>query len=157
LKAPLFDLLADAPVFSIDRIAFRTTDGEANFNASIKLADPKPDDFSNPLMLLAKLDAGANIALPTTLIDSLIGNGRSEEEAQWARQSAERTLEQFKQQGYVTVENNLLKTSVTFKNGQLQVNGKPFNPMAAMLQHQSAQQEAEPQAGIEAGEPAPQK
>jgi uncharacterized protein YdgA (DUF945 family) len=157
LKAPLFDLLADAPVFSIDRIAFRTTDGEANFNASIKLADPKPDDFSNPLMLLAKLDAGANIALPTTLIDSLIGNGRSEEEAQWARQSAERTLEQFKQQGYVTVENNLLKTSVTFKNGQLQVNGKPFNPMAAMLQHQSAQQEAETQAGIEAGEPAPQK
>lgn len=146
LKDPLFDLLADGPVFSIDRIAFRTAEGEASFNASIKLADPKPDDFSNPLMLLAKLDAGATIALPTALVDSLIGAGKSEEEAQWARQSAAKTLEQFKQQGYITVENNLLKSSVTFKGGQLQVNGKPFNPMAAMLQHQSAQQEAEAEA-----------
>ncbi len=146
LAAPLFDLLADGPVFSIDRIAFRTTDGEASFNASVKLTDPKPDDFSNPLMLLAKLDAGAAIALPAALVDSLAGAGKSEEEAQWARQSAENTLEQFKQQGYVTVENNQLKSSVTFKNGQLQVNGKPFNPMAALMQQQaapSAPQEAE--------------
>ena len=85
-------------------------------------------------------------ALPTALVDSLAGAGKSEEEAQWARQSAENTLEQFKQQGYITVENNLLKSSVTFKNGQLQVNGKPFNPMAALMQQQaapSAPQEAE--------------
>jgi len=150
LKEPLFDLLADDPVFSIDRVAFRTAEGEASFNASIKLADPKPDDFSNPLMLLAKLDAGASIVLPTALADSLIGAGKSEEEARWARESAERTLGQFKQQGYITEENNLLKSSVTFKGGQLQVNGKPFNPMAAMLEAQSAQQEADSEAANEA-------
>ncbi len=153
LSPTFFDLLEDNPVFSIDRIAFRTADGEANFKASIKLADPKPDDFSNPLMLLAKLDAGATIALPTALVDSLIGAGKSEEEALWARKSAEKTLEQFKQQGYITVENNLLKSSVTFKSGQLQVNGKPFNPMAAMLQHQSSQEPAE--AEVEAENAAP--
>lgn len=143
LATPLLDLLADGPVFSIDRIAFRTTAGEASFNASVKLNDPKPDDFSNPLMLLAKLDAGAAITLPTALVDTLAGAGKSEEEAQWASENASSTLEQFKQQGYITVENNLLKTSATFKNGQLQVNGKPFNPMEAMMQAQSAPQEAE--------------
>jgi len=143
LAAPFFDLLADGPVFSIDRLAFRTANGEASFNASIKLADPKPDDFSNPLMLLAKLDASAAIALPTTLVDSLLGSGNSDREAPLALQSAANTLEQFKQQGYVTAENNLLKSSVTFKSGQLQVNGKPFNPMEAMMQQQSALQEAE--------------
>lgn len=142
LAAPLFDLLADGPVFSIDRMAFRTADGEASFNASIKLADPKPDDFSNPLMLLAKLDASAAITVPTALVDSLLGSGNSEE-APLALQSTANTLEQFKQQGYVTVENDLLKSSVTFKSGQLQVNGKPFNPMEAMMQAQSAPQEAE--------------
>ena len=143
LAAPFFDLLADGPVFSIDRMAFRTANGEASFNASIKLADPKPDDFSNPLMLLAKLDASAAMALPTSLVDTLLGSGDSKEEAPLAQQNAANTLERFKQQGYVTVENNLLKTSVTFKNGQLQVNGKPFNPMEAMMQAQSAPQEAE--------------
>lgn len=143
LKAPLFDLLADDPVFSVDRIAFRTADGEASFNASIKLTDPKPDDFSNPLMLLAKLDAGAAIALPTALVDTLLGSGNSENEAPLAQQNAANALEQFKQQGYITVDNNLLKTSATFKNGQLQVNGKPFNPIAALMQAQSARQEAE--------------
>ncbi len=141
LATPFFDLLADGPVFSIDRMAFRTADGEASFNASIKLNDPKPDDFSNPLMLLAKLDAGAAIALPTALVDTLIGIGKSEEETPLAQQSAANTLEQFKQQGYITVENNQLKSSVTFKNGQLQVNGKPFNPMAALMQAQSTEQE----------------
>ena len=143
LAAPLLDLLADGPAFSIDRIAFHTTDGEASFNASVKLNDPKPDDFSNPLMLLAKLDAGAAITLPTALVDTLAGAGKSEEEAQWASENASSTLEQFKQKGYITVENNLLKTSATFKNGQLQVNGKPFNPMEAMMQQQSAPEEAE--------------
>lgn len=143
LAAPFFDLLADGPVFSIDRLAFRTANGEASFNASIKLADPKPDDFSNPLMLLAKLDASAAITVPTTLVDSLLGGGNSEQEAPLALQSTANTLEQFKQQGYITAENNLLKSSVTFKSGQLQVNGKPFNPMEAMMQAQSAQQEAE--------------
>ena len=143
LAAPFFDLLADDPVFSIDRMAFRTADGEASFNASIKLADPKPDDFANPLMLLAKLDASAAITVPTALVDSLLGSGNSEEEAPLAQQSAANTLEQFKQQGYVTDENNQLKSSVTFKSGQLQVNGKPFNPMEAMMQAQSAPQEAE--------------
>jgi len=143
LAAPFFDLLADGPVFSIDRMAFRTANGEASFNANIKLADPKPDDFSNPLMLLAKLDASAAIMVPTALVDSLLGGGNSEEEAPLAQQRAANTLEQFKQQGYITLENNLLKSSVTFKGGQLQVNGKPFNPMEAMMQAQSAPQEAE--------------
>ena len=150
LAAPLFDLLADGPVFSIDRIAFRTTDGEASFNASVKLTDPKPDDFSNPLMLLAKLDAGAAVVLPTALVDTLIGIGKSEEEVPFAQQSAANTLEQFKQQGYITVENNLLKSSVTFKNGQLQVNGKPFNPMTALMQQQAAPSAPqEPELGLE--------
>ena len=142
LATPFFDLLADGPVFSIDRMAFRTADGEASFSASISLNDPKPDDFSNPLMLVAKLDASAAIAVPTALVDSLLGSGESEE-APLAQPGAASTLDQFKQQGYITVENNLLKTNATFKNGQLQVNGKPFNPMEAMMQAQSAPQEAE--------------
>lgn len=48
-------------------------------------------------MLLAKLDAGAAVVLPTALVDTLIGIGKSEEEALLAQQSAANTLEQFKQ------------------------------------------------------------
>ncbi len=133
LKAPFFDLLADGPVFSIDRIAFHTADGDANLSASVKLADAKPEDFSNPLMLLAKLEAAVEVTLPASLIQNLAaGDSESDEEKQQTTATAGQTIENLVQQGFATREGNAIKSRLSFKTGQLLVNDKPLNPLTLM-------------------------
>ena len=135
LKDQLVALLVDTPVVSIERIGFRTPDGEARLGASVRLVDARTEDFANPLMLLAKLDAAADIAVPAALLSTLAaGQAAGEEEAQVLRQGAEHNVASLVRQGYVIADGNMLKSSLTFKSGQLQVNGVPFNPLAMALQ-----------------------
>lgn len=131
MKDQLVALLVDSPVVSIDRISFRTPEGEAKVSASVRLADAKAEDFANPMMLLAKLDAAADLALPTALISAMAGGkGASEEEAELRKQNAEQTIGKLVQQGFATLDAGQVKSRITFKAGQLLVNDKPFNPMA---------------------------
>ena len=85
------------------------------------------------MLLPAKIDATADIALPTKLLLTLAGGqAQSEEDAALLGQMAEQTLDNVVQQGYATLDGGLLKSRITFKAGQLLVNDKPFNPMALM-------------------------
>ena len=133
MKDQFIALLLDNPVLSIDRIGFRTPEGEAKLSASVKLIDAKAEDFSNPMLLLTKLEAAADIALPTALVSTLAGNKaekEEEEEALLRKQKTEQTMANIVQQGYATLDGNLLKSRIAFKAGQLLVNDKPFNPLA---------------------------
>ena len=133
MKDQLVALLLDNPVLSLDRISFRMPEGEAIVSASVKLVDVKAEDFANPMLLPAKIDATADIALPTKLLLTLAGGqAQSEEDAALLGQMAEQTLDNVVQQGYATLDGGLLKSRITFKAGQLLVNDKPFNPMALM-------------------------
>jgi len=97
------------------------------------------------MMLMAKLEAAADLTLPMPLIATIASkDAADDEEAQLRKQSVEQTVAGVAQQGYVTVENGVIKSSATFKGGQLLVNGKPFNPMA--MAAQPAPQELPPEA-----------
>jgi uncharacterized protein YdgA (DUF945 family) len=91
-----------------------------------------------------KMEASGDLALSEEMIVQLLRNppfasqagiaGLTTEEIEARSQAA---AEQFQQQvavltdqGYLNREENILKTSMVFKAGQLKINGKPFSPMA---------------------------
>ena len=135
MKEQFVALLLDNPVLSLDRISFRIPEGEAKISASIRLVDAKAEDFANPMLLPAKIDATADIALPAKLVTTLAGGkADSEEEAQLSREMAEQTIANVVQQGYATLDGGLLRSRISLKAGQLLINDKPFNPMALAQQ-----------------------
>jgi len=130
MKEQFVGLLLENPVLSIDRIAFRMPEGEAKVSASIRLLDAKAEDFANPLMLVAKIDAAAELAFPAALAATMAGSkAESEEEEQMRKQAVEQSVANIVQQGYATLDNGMIRSRITFKAGQLLVNDKPFNPM----------------------------
>ena len=143
LKKQLFALLLDSPQISLDRLSFRTPEGEAELAASIKLDNAKAEDFANPMRLQQKIDFAANVALPVKLLTNLVRKKAvdelDEEEVKERIQKIEQTTNYLVQQGYASLENGLFKSKITLKAGQLQVNDKPFNPMAMMMQMQEPQ------------------
>lgn len=138
LAEPGLELLRHNPEFRIDRLSFKTAQGEAAGSASAKLKDVKPEDLANPMMLLAKLEASADIALPESLLASTSGGamhaGEDEEPdpetTAMHKQMLEQQLAGFAEQGYITRDGGLVRSKIEFRDGQLTVNGKPFNPMA---------------------------
>jgi uncharacterized protein YdgA (DUF945 family) len=146
MKDQLVALLLDNPVLSLDRLSFRMPEGEASVSASVKLVDVKAEDFANPLLLPAKIDASADIAFPSKLVLTLSGGkAQNEEEATMLGQMAQHSIDNVVQHGYATLDGGILKSRITFKTGQLLVNDKPFNPMALMAPPpQQAEQPVEP-------------
>jgi uncharacterized protein YdgA (DUF945 family) len=133
LKKLALDLVMENPEFSLDRLSLHTADGDASISARVKLSDAKPEDFANPMMLMAKIDFGADLTLPAALIATLQGGGAaSEEETLMRKQATEQSIASVVEQGYATNESGILKTRIAFRGGQLLVNDKPFNPMAVM-------------------------
>jgi uncharacterized protein YdgA (DUF945 family) len=127
-------LLRDGLIVSIDRIAFRMPEGEAKLNATVRLVDAKAEDFASPWLLIGKIDATSELALPTSLITTLAQAGQDEEDAERRKQTAEQAIATLVEQDYATIDNGIFKSRVTFKEGQLQVNDKPFNPLSMALQ-----------------------
>jgi uncharacterized protein YdgA (DUF945 family) len=143
LAEPGLELLKHNPEFRIDRLSFKSPQGEAVVSATAKLKDAKPEDFANPMMLLAKLDASADLALPESLLAGMSGGpmpaDEDEEKAdpatvalqqQQKQQMLEQQLAAFAEQGYITRGGGLVKSKIEYREGKLSVNGKPFNPMA---------------------------
>lgn len=123
LSTPGLELLAHAPELSLDRISFNSPHGEAKVAARIKLDGIKPDEFSNAFALIGKIDASGEASLPLALL--LDWQGSPAQAARFQQQLAAMTT-----QGYVSQEGGLVKSAVVFRQGQLSVNGKPFNPLA---------------------------
>jgi uncharacterized protein YdgA (DUF945 family) len=131
LKGRMFDLLTDQPQFAIDRISFTTPDGEARLSAMLALNGAQAQDFANPLSLLGKVDFSADIAVPAGLAATLqSGAAAGDEEAMQAQKlAAEQSLDAFVQQGYAIKDGGMIKTRIVFRNKELLVNDKPFNPL----------------------------
>lgn len=143
LMGPALELLGHAPVIAIDRLAFNTPQGPASLNARVALAGITPDDLSNPLGLLAKLDAAGELSLPEVLVRETV-SGRNQgqiyasygeeadpqEVAAMANAMFDQQLTTFVDQGLVSRTNGQLTVKAAFSKGQLTVNGQPFNPAA---------------------------
>ncbi len=143
LAQPAMELLGHDPSFRLDRLSFTTPNGDAHLDLRASVPGIAPEAIANPGLLMAALDAGANIALPETL---LLGIGKERARAQIAAMSEtgtvsdedmrmvvaqlEGTLRQLGERGFVTRDGGLVKSTASFKAGQFTVNGRPFNPMA---------------------------
>ena len=124
-------LLAHDPEFSIDRISFTSPHGTAALSAEVSLKGVQPDELSNPLMLIAKLRASADVSVPQGLILEFAGNQAEDpEEADFAAAQLQQQLAMLEAQGYLQRQGDQVKTSAAFAQGQLTVNGRPFNPLA---------------------------
>lgn len=130
-------LLRHNPELRIDRLSFRTEQGEAAVSASLRVKDARSEDFADPALLMARLEAGADIAVPETLLAGLpFGPTGQAEDCEDGAADAEAppvfALEQqlalFAQQGYITRADGMVRSKLEFRGGQLTVNGKPFSP-----------------------------
>ncbi|MDR0441307.1 MAG: YdgA family protein [Candidatus Accumulibacter sp.] len=127
-------MLLDDPILSIDRIAFNTPDGEAKISASIRLIDARAEDFVRPLLLAAKIDAAAELALPVPLVTALAASDAEDETEALERSGmVEQVIASLVEQGFATADGGIFHSRLTFLKGQLLLNDKPFNPLAMAL------------------------
>ena len=139
LKAPGLELLKYNPQVRIDRLSFRMPQGEAAVAVEALLRDPKAEDMTDPINLIAKLEVRAELALPEALLGSLLaGQMRAAAPKELTAQDIatmqahmlEERLAALADQGFITRTEGVAKTKLEFRGSQLSVNGKPFNPMS---------------------------
>jgi uncharacterized protein YdgA (DUF945 family) len=124
-------LLGHNPEFAIDRISFTSPHGQAQIAARVKLVDAKPEDLEQPVSLLGKLDASAELKLPAALLAEL-GHAKeqSAQEQQAHRQAFAARIDALVTEGYVARVEGMLESKLVYRNGALSINGKPFDPRA---------------------------
>ncbi|HEX5803255.1 MAG TPA: DUF945 family protein, partial [Azospira sp.] len=156
LVGPALELLKHDPEISIDRLSFRTPHGDAALSARVKLNAAQAQDFSNPLLLLAKLDAGVDLRVPEAFVGEVAVNAMpgmpaeveqdapaeatdvappAAEELAAAALAARRDALQQRIAGLVTQgllvrEGGVLRAQLAMRDGRMTVNGQPFNPLA---------------------------
>jgi uncharacterized protein YdgA (DUF945 family) len=131
------EVLGNAPELRIERVSLATDKGSIQLTGQAHLqdADPGKSMMADPVVLLGRLDATADLQLNEEMVFNLLRNPPGMKQAV-ANKTAEATIAQFQQQvaafekmGYVTRDGGNLKTNARFSGGQLQINGKPFMPM----------------------------
>ena len=143
LAQPAMELLTHKPSFQLDRLSFRTPHGDAQLDLRASVPGITADAAANPTMVMAVLDAGANIALPEALLLSMAkeraraqvaamnkSDTVTDEQMQMVAAQFEGQLQQLSGQGFINRDSGLVKSTLAFKDGQFTVNGLPFNPMA---------------------------
>lgn len=121
------EMLKHNPEFIIDRISFTTPEGEAMLKAKVKIPGATAEDIANPMTLIPKIDASADLALPEALVAKLAGAGKqTEEEKAAAAEMMQQQLQSSEQQGYIVRADKMIKTHFEWKNGKGMVNGKPL-------------------------------
>ncbi|MDR2451278.1 MAG: YdgA family protein [Candidatus Accumulibacter sp.] len=125
LLSNLGALLLENPVLSIDRIAFRTPEGEAAASASVRLPDVGAEDLMRPWLLIGKIDAEADLALPVTLVKTLALAG---DERRKRAETVDGAIADFVGKGYVAIDGGLLRSRLAFRDGSLTANDRQVWP-----------------------------
>ncbi len=121
LGEPLQAVLAQQPEFHLDRLQFKTPEGDARVSARVMLDGFAPEDMGNPLLLVGKLNLQADLSLPQSLVLALMGKSGGAASAQ--------NVEAFVARGFMTRQGSLLSSRVSFRQGQLTLNGQALGPM----------------------------
>jgi uncharacterized protein YdgA (DUF945 family) len=113
LKTHGSELLKHDPELGIDRVGLETPDGEGVVKGVVKFVGVTPEDFAAPggMALVSKLDADITISIDDKLVQKLPGAGQQVEGAIAG--------------GYAKREGGKVVCHMTFKNGELLINGKP--------------------------------
>ncbi|MCB1953608.1 MAG: YdgA family protein [Zoogloeaceae bacterium] len=143
LAEPAMALLGHNPSFALDRLSFTSPHGNAHLDLRAAAPGITADAMANPGLIMAVLNAAANVAVPEALVFNLLKENAaaamaaqsetgtvSDEDMQMIAAQFEGKLQELSGQGFITRDSGVVKSTVAFKAGQLTVNGKPFNPMA---------------------------
>lgn len=128
-------LLEHSPELVIERIGFRTPDGEVGLTATARLNDFSPGDLAMAearTALMSKIEATADLWVTEALVQKPWGSDAAPDPEAMGPTPAQRTaaiqqqIAAMEQQGYIRRNNGRLETRVEFKNGALTANGKPL-------------------------------
>jgi uncharacterized protein YdgA (DUF945 family) len=149
------DLLKNRPVFTVDNISLKTSDGELKGFFNFAIGGPDAKDINNTAQIIQSIAAKANAMLPKSLLLNVLTqeNIQTAEAANAAAHQAnqpEMSADEIKQKsaekaqemisgalkdGYIIEKDNDYTTELEFVEGQLKVNGKsmqmPHNPTAS--------------------------
>ena len=125
LAKPGLALLNQNPEIRIDEIRLKTDQGDLWLTAFAKLDEGKELPAFIPLLLVSRLNAGAEM----NVSESLFGEAHSSR------------VNFFVKEGFAERENGQIKSKLNFTQGQITLNGKPFNPLVAMRQMYEADTE----------------
>lgn len=129
------ELLQHNPELTIDRFSFTTPQGAVMIKAAVKMPGVTADDASNPEMLMQKLEAATDLAVPEALLMSQFGPTPVSVEAGNAQmQMRQKQIAKLVEQGYAIREGTMMKSKLEYRGGQVTVNGLPFDLMAMQQQ-----------------------
>ncbi len=111
MKNEAIALFKHDPEVGLDRIGIVTAEGEGFLKGVIKFKGVTAADFENPMLIIPKLDAEFSVEVPQKMIEKF-PNG-----ATMAGAAVD--------SGYAKRDGDKLVCKITFKAGQLLVNGKP--------------------------------
>lgn len=135
LFAPLAEqaqaLLAGNPELRFNEISFNSPFGRTDLKGHARLNGLTLEDFNQPpFLLLEKLDASTEVSLPyELLLKFATARADDEEEALFYTMQFEEQLSALEAKGFLTRSEKTVSTRAAFKNGELTVMDKPFNPL----------------------------
>lgn len=141
LGVAMSELIPHGPVISVDKLAFKTPEGDFDLDASVSVADGAAQ-VANPMGMVSFIKAAANLRVSQTLAEKLAKkSAREQVEAQVSQIDTAVTEEEIEQmvrdqvdmqlsmmviQGFVVLKDGDYVSEFTFENGQAQINGKPM-------------------------------
>lgn len=130
LSEPALALLAFNPELRIDEFSFTSPYGKAELKLRAGFNGLKPDEANDPFALMSKFDANGELSVPLELlVDQAMSAAESEEEALLYSMQLESQVQSMVEQGFLVRENDQISTRAAFKDGELTVMDKPFNPL----------------------------
>jgi uncharacterized protein YdgA (DUF945 family) len=129
-------LLKSSPVLDINQVSFHFDGEPFRLSATVNVNETQQFDAKQPLAFLTVLDTQADITIPRQILAALprprpraISSDPNNQAQTTSAESAMERMESLARQGYFTIDDNFFRTRLTYKAGQLTLNGKPFNPI----------------------------
>ena len=128
MREELPALLSRGPRIAIEPLAATTAEGDTRMALSVELPSGVVDGEPNPMMWMAMLSAvvvEGSLKMPLALLEKqAAAQGRSGQ--------VEEQLAPLVAQGWVAIEDDVVKTTVDFRQGNLKLNGTSANQLLNM-------------------------
>ncbi|MBM5572426.1 DUF945 family protein [Deefgea chitinilytica] len=134
LEAQAEALLAKDPKYS-QKMSLKTGEGESVLAFHLQTKGLTKNDFANPDTLTKKLDAAVSMQVPKSLVERLIKDLSPADAVENTLASFQEGLGMGVQQGFVVTDGKLIKANFIAQQGNITLNGKPFDPMQLMGAH----------------------
>ncbi|MDK2123530.1 YdgA family protein [Parachitinimonas caeni] len=141
VKAEGLPLLRNDPALALRQLSVKLPEGEVSLRADVAMKGFVDADISEPLKLINKLTAKADLTVPKKVIETLVlmkarsqiatdtADGQQPDTTeldQLARNLMENQIKKLAEQKLIQVDGESLITSASWKDGKLTVNGTEF-------------------------------